>query len=152
MTMAASGYEGGIRVPAVVRWPGRVPAGVVSTQVGITMDLSASILAAAGANLPAEARLEGINLWPLLEKGAKPASRTLFWRVTTNGLNQRAVRDGDWKLLLEGSARLMLFDVSKDPGERSDVAASNTAVVRRLHQQLLAWEKDVDTEAKSARP
>jgi hypothetical protein len=43
----------------------------------------------------------------------------------------------------------MLFDVSKDLGERNDVAAANTAVVRRLHQQLLAWEKDVDSEAKS---
>jgi arylsulfatase A-like enzyme len=142
-------YEGGIRVPAVVRWPGHVPAGVVSTQVGITMDLSASILAAAGATVPADAKLEGINLWPLLAKGAKPVSRTLFWRVTTAGLNQKAVRDGDWKLLIEGTARVMLFDVSKDLGERNDVAASNTAVVRRLHQQLLAWEKDVDAEAKS---
>jgi arylsulfatase A-like enzyme len=142
-------YEGGIRVPAVVRWPGHVPAGVVSAQVGITMDLSASILAAAGATVPADAKLEGINLWPLLAKGAKPQSRTLFWRVTTAGLNQKAVRDGDWKLLVEGGARLMLFDVSKDLGERNDVAAANTAVVRRLHQQLLAWEKDVDSEAKS---
>ena len=142
-------YEGGIRVPAVVRWPGHVPAGVVSTQVGITMDLSASILAAAGATVPADAKLEGINLWPLLAKGAKPVSRTLFWRVSTNGLNQKAVREGDWKLLMEGGARLMLFDVSKDLGERNDVAAANTGVVRRLHQQLLAWEKDVDSEAKS---
>ena len=142
-------YEGGIRVPAVVRWPGHVPAGVVSTQVGITMDLSASILAAAGATVPADAKLEGINLWPLLAKGAKPVSRTLFWRVTTVGLNQKAVRDGDWKLLVEGTARVMLFDVSKDLGERNDVAAANTAVVRRLHQELLAWEKDVDAEAKS---
>ena len=90
----------------------------------------------------------------LLEAGIhvlveKPISRTLFWRVTTAGLNQRAVRDGDWKLLLEGSARVMLFDVSTDLGERNDMAASNTVVVRRMHQQLLAWEKDVDAEAKS---
>ena len=129
-------YEGGIRVPAIVRWPGHVPAGVVSTQVGITMDLSASILAAAGTTVPADAKLEGINLLPLLAKGATPVSRTLFWRVTTAGLNQSAVRDGDWKLLVEGTARVMLFDVSKDLGERNDVAASNTAVVRRLHQTV----------------
>ncbi len=141
-------YEGGIRVPAVVRWPGHVAAGAVSTQVGITMDLSASILAAVGATVPADAKLDGINLWPLLAKGAQPASRTLFWRVSANGLNQKAVRGGDWKLLIEGTARVMLFDVSKDLGERNDVAASNTAVVRRLYQQLLAWEKDVDAEAK----
>jgi arylsulfatase A len=141
-------YEGGIRVPAIIRWPGHVPAGVVTTQVGITMDLSATFLAAAGVT-PPDAKLEGMDLVPLIRAGAKPISRTLFWRVTTAGLNQRAVRDGDWKLLLEGTARVMLFDVSKDLGERDDMAASNTAVVRRMHQKLLAWEKDVDSEAKA---
>ena len=59
------------------------------------------------------------------------------------------MRDGNWKLLLDGLAREMLFDVSQDPGERNDLAAANTAVVRRLHQQLLAWEKNVDAEAKA---
>jgi arylsulfatase A-like enzyme len=142
-------YEGGIRVPAIIRWPGQVPADVVTAQVGITMDLSATFLAAAGATAPTDGKLEGVDLVPLIRAVAKPQSRTLFWRVTTAGLNQRAVRDGDWKLLLDGTARVMLFDVSKDLGERDDVAASNTAVVRRLHQSLLAWEKDVDTEAKT---
>jgi arylsulfatase A-like enzyme len=142
-------YEGGIRVPAIVTWPGHVPAGRVTSQVGITMDLTATIVAAAGSPLPAEARLEGIDLLPILDGRAKPVTRTLFWRVATAGLNQRAVRDGDWKLLMEGSARTMLFDLRKDIGEREDVAASNTAVVRRLYQQLLAWEKDVDGEAKT---
>ncbi len=141
-------YEGGIRVPAIMRWPGRIPAGVVSQQVGITMDLTATILSAAGAPVPAEAKLDGINLMPLLAAGARPVSRTLFWRVT-GGLNQRAVRDGDWKLLIDGPGRAMLFDLGKDIGERNDLSASNTAVVRRLPQQLLAWEKDVDAEAKA---
>jgi arylsulfatase A-like enzyme len=142
-------YEGGIRVPAIVRWPGHVPAGAVSTQVAITMDLSATFLAAAGVSVPAAAKLEGMDLIPLLRAGAKPIPRTLFWRVAAAGLNQRAVRDGDWKLLLEGSARVMLFNVGNDISERDDVAASNTAVVRRMHQRLLAWEKDVDSEAKA---
>ena len=142
-------YEGGIRVPAILRWPGHIPAAVVSPQVGITMDLTATALAIAGATVPADAKLEGINLMPALSKGGQVVPRTLFWRVTTAGLNQRAVRDGNWKLLVEGSARLSLFDVVKDPGERNDLAASNTAVVRKLRQQIVAWEKDVDSEAKS---
>jgi arylsulfatase A-like enzyme len=145
-------YEGGIRVPAILRWPGHVPAGAVTSQVGITMDLSRSILAAAGAPLPPDAKLDGIDLLPLLGKGATPVTRTVFWRVTTAGLNQRAVRDGDWKLLVDGTARVMLFNVAKDLGEREDLAASNTAVVRRLHQQLVAWEKDVDADAKARLP
>ncbi len=142
-------YEGGIRVPALMRWPGRIPAGVVSSQVGITMDLTATFLAAAGAAVPADTRLEGIDLLPLLRPGATPQSRALFWRVNAAGINQRAVRDGNWKLVIEGNPRHMLFDVSKDPGERDDVAAANTAVARRLYQQLQAWEKDVDSEAKA---
>jgi len=142
-------YEGGIRVPAIIRWPGHVPAGATTTQVGITMDLSRTILAAAGAPVPADARLEGIDLVPLLARGATAQPRTLFWRVDTAGLDQHAVRDGDWKLIVEGTARYLLFDVGKDLTERNDVAALHTDVVRRMVQQLRAWEKDVDSEAKS---
>ena len=141
-------YEGGIRVPALMRWPGRIAAGRVTPQVGITMDLTATILAAAGVSVPADAKLEGIDLVPLLRAGAAPQARTLFWRVNTAGLYQRAVRDGDWKLLIDGNVRELLFDVSKDLGERDDVAHANPGIVRKLHQQLLAWEKDVDGEAK----
>jgi arylsulfatase A-like enzyme len=140
-------YEGGIRVPALMRWPGRIPAGAVTDQVGITMDLSRTILEAAGAAIPAEARLDGINLLPAIARGAKAVSRTLFWRVS-GALNQRAVRDGDWKLLIDGPGRVMLFDLSKDVGERNDLSAANTATTRRLAQLLLAWEKEVDAEAK----
>jgi len=142
-------YEGGIRVPALMRWPGRVAAGQVSNQVGLTMDLSATILAAAGANVPAEARLEGVDLLPLVAAGASPSSRTLFWRVNSAGLSQRAVRDGDWKLFIDSPGRAMLYDLRTDVGERHDVSASNTAVVRRLAQLLQAWEKDVDSDAKA---
>jgi arylsulfatase A-like enzyme len=142
-------FEGGIRVPAILKWPGHLPGGVTSTQVGITMDLTRTILAVGDASVPPDAKLDGLNLIPLLRKGGQPVSRTLYWRVNFIGLIQRAVRDGNWKLLLDGTERIHLFDVVKDPGEREDLAASNTAIVRRLRQQLLAWEKDVDSEAKS---
>lgn len=142
-------WEGGIRVPTLIRWPGRVPAGRVTRQVGITMDLGASILAATGTPVPPAAKLEGINLFPMLEGRAPEVERTLFWRVRTGGLDQRAVRSGDIKLLIDGTARLMLFNVREDAAERNDVAQQQTAVVRRLHQQLRAWEKDVDAEAKA---
>ncbi|MFM8536393.1 MAG: sulfatase [Acidimicrobiia bacterium] len=142
-------WEGGIRVPAIVSWPGRLPAGRVTPQVAITMDLSATILAAAGATVPPDARLEGINLLPIIEGTAAVTDRTLFWRVRVSGIEQRAVRSGNWKLLHEGGVRLSLFDLSNDISERNDLAASRTDIVRRLNGQLLAWEKDVDGEAKS---
>ena len=142
-------WEGGIRVPTLIRWPGHVPAGRVSPQVGITMDLTASILAATGTAVPETAKLDGIDLFAILEGRNPPVDRKLFWRVQTGGLNQRAVRSGDMKLLVDGTARFMLFDVRKDISERDDVAQQQPAVVRRLRQQLLAWEKDVDAEAKA---
>jgi arylsulfatase A-like enzyme len=115
--------------------------------VGIVMDLTATILAVTNSRVPAEARLEGINLLPLLQQGAKPAERTLFFRVTQPARRQRAVRQGDWKLLLDGAAPL-LFNVATDVGERNDLAPQRTDIVRKLFPLITQWEQDVDTEAK----
>ncbi len=141
-------WEGGIRVPTIVRWPGRIPARRVSGQVGITMDLTASILAASGTTVPAEARLEGINLLPVLEGRAPEIERTLFWRVA-GARTQQAVRSGEWKLLFDGG-RPMLFNLRADIGERVNVIGQRPEIARRLRQQLTAWQEDVDAEAKRA--
>jgi len=136
-------WEGGIRVPAIVRWPGRIPAGSVSRQVGITMDLTASILAATGTPVPADASLEGVNLFPILQGRAPELERTLFWRVSL-GRTQSAVRSGDWKLVID--ARPMLFNLRKDAGERRNLIGEQTAVARELLRKLEAWQKDVGKE------
>jgi arylsulfatase A-like enzyme len=136
-------WEGGIRVPAILRWPARVPSGVVSAQAGITMDLTATILAAAGVAPPGDLRLEGRDLVPLLVRRGAPVERTFFWRIATAQRQQRAVRQGTWKLLLDGDD-LLLFDLRTDAGERHDVAARHPDIVRALHARLREWEKDVD--------
>jgi arylsulfatase A len=136
----SSVWEGGIRVPAIVRWPGRIPAGSVSRQVGITMDLTASILAATGTAVPADASLEGVNLFPILQGRAPEIERTLFWRVTL-ARTQRAVRSGDWKLVIDG--RPMLFNLRDDVGERRNLIGEQTAVARELLRKLEAWNKEV---------
>ena len=143
----ATVWEGGIRVPAIFRWPGHIPPGGVSSQVGITMDLTASILAATGTAVPAEARLEGINLFPALEGRVPEIERELFWRIA-GARPQQAVRAGDWKLLYDGG-RAMLFNVRTDLGERNDVMRERSEIARRLAPLLAAWQKDVDSEAKS---
>ena len=143
-------WEGGIRVPAIIRWPGRIPAGSVSGQIGITMDLTASILAVTRTSVPPEARLEGINLLPVLEGRAPEIDRTLFWRVT-GARPQQAVRSGDWKLLLDGG-RAMLFNLRTDIAERSNLIGQRSDIARRLQPMLAAWQEDVDAEAKSAPP
>jgi arylsulfatase A-like enzyme len=140
-------WEGGIRVPAIFQWPGRVPAGRTSAQVGIVMDLTATILAVTNSTVPADARLEGINLIPLLQPGAARLERTLFFRVTQQGRRQRAVRQGDWKLLVDGAAS-MLFNVANDIGERNDLASQRIDLVQKLFPLIGAWEQDVDAEAK----
>jgi arylsulfatase A-like enzyme len=142
-------WEGGIRVPAILRWPGHIPTGRVSGQVGITMDLTASILAATRSPVPADARLEGIDLLPILEGRAPEVERTLFWRVT-GPRTQVAVRSGDWKLLFDG--RPMLFNLRTDLGERNNLVGQRGDIARKLEPLLAAWQKDVDAEAKRGTP
>jgi arylsulfatase A-like enzyme len=140
-------WEGGIRVPALIRWPGRIPAGKVSDQVGITMDLTASILAATGTAVPVEARLEGINLIPVLEGRAPEVERTLFWRTTTGNRSQKAVRRGDWKVVIDGT-HTFVFNVRTDISERQDLASRRQDIAQKLQPLLADWERDVDAEAK----
>jgi arylsulfatase A-like enzyme len=141
-------WEGGIRVPAIFRWPGRIPAGRASSQVGIVMDLTATILAVANAQVPADARLDGMNLLPLLQQGRPRIERTLFFRYTLPARRQRAVRRGDWKLVVDGQ-NSMLFNLATDVGERNDVARQRTDIVRRLFPLIAQWEQEVDAEAKA---
>jgi arylsulfatase A-like enzyme len=143
-------WEGGIRVPAILKWPGRIPAGQTSAQVGIIMDLTATILAATGSPVPAEARLEGIDLVPLLHPRRAKLERTLFFRYTLPARRQRAVRQGDWKLMIDGP-NSMLFNLAADAGERNDLASQRSDIVRRLFPLIAKWEQEVDAEAK-ARP
>ena len=141
-------WEGGIRVPAIFRWPGQLPAGRVSPQVGITMDLTATVLAATGTPAPDTRQLEGINLLPSLTGKSPLIERTLFWRVMLANRRQWAVRSGDWKLVIDADAA-MVFNLKSDPGERSDMARTRQDVVNRLRPLLDAWQNEVDNEARS---
>jgi arylsulfatase A-like enzyme len=135
-------WEGGIRVPLILRWPGELPRGKVSGQVAITMDITASILAATGVRPPATYRPDGIDILPILRGKAPLLERRLFWRWARPDRQQRAVRSGQWKLLVDGS-HLLLFDLSVDPGERTDLVASRPDLVATLMRLLADWEADV---------
>jgi arylsulfatase A-like enzyme len=140
-------WEGGIRVPAILRWPGRLPAGRTSTQPGIVMDLTMSILAATNTSVPPDARLEGVNLLPVLAGQSPAVERTLFWRTQT----QKAVRRGDWKVLVQGDAAF-LFNLRADAGERNDLARERVDLIRTLRPLIDAWEADVNAERKALAP
>jgi arylsulfatase A len=141
-------WEGGLRVPTIMRWPGEVPAGKVSTQVAITMDLTASILAATNTPIPEQAALEGVNLFPLLKTPHALVERTLFWRTDAGSRVQAAVRKGDWKLLVDGT-HTMLFDLRTDLKERNNVAARQPTIARELYLSLGGWQRSVDADARA---
>jgi arylsulfatase A-like enzyme len=140
-------WEGGVRVPLIARWPARVPRGRLSPQVGITMDLTATILSVAGVAVPAEAKFDGRDLLPQLANGAPPVERTLYFRNVIPARAQRAVRQGDWKVVVDGP-NTMVFDLKRDAGERYDLARERQDVARRLRPLLATWEADVDADAK----
>ena len=137
-------WEGGIRVPCILRWPGHVPAGKVSHQAGISMDLTATVLAACGVAPPVGRKLDGIDLLPLL-KDNRTVERTFFWRITRPSLNQRAVRQGKWKYVRDNGYKL-LFDLSVDPGERKTLAYHHPDLVAKLRKRLADWENEMAKE------
>ncbi len=144
-------WEGGIRVPMLAKWPGQIPPGRVSDQVGITMDLSASIVAATGSTLPATAKYEGINLFPILEGRAPEVERTLYWRTNVGNRTMRAIRSGDWKVVVDAN-HVFVFNLRQDVGERNDLTYQRTDIARRLRPMLAQWEQDIDAEALVNQP
>lgn len=132
--------EGGIRVPAIVRWPGRIGAGQVSEQVAISMDWLPTLLAAAGGAPDPAYPSDGQNLLPQLLGQAPVQTRTLLWRYKANA--QRAIRSGDWKYLrIAGNE--FLFDVVKDQRERANLARRHPDVFRQLKSQWEQWNQQM---------
>jgi len=139
-------YEGGIRVPCIVRRPGVVPRGATSEQPCITMDLSASIVRAAGAAPPPGRTLDGIDVLGDIAAGRPVQSRTLFWRARRGERTWRAVRDGSLKYLSRQDGTALtewLFDLTADPAEKEDLSARRPDDAKRLKALLADWEREV---------
>ena len=128
--------EGGIRVPALIRWPGRIKAGQTSPQVAISMDWLPTLLAAAGTEPDPGTPPDGENLLPVLLGLGAPTPRTLFWRYKANA--QRAVRSGNWKYLKINDNEF-LFDVVADQRERANLSAKYPEVLARLRSNWESW-------------
>lgn len=139
-------WEGGLRVPGILRWPGRIAAGQVSDEIASTLDLLPTFASLAGAALPAGRRLDGLNLWPWLSGQAERSPRSTFFFYGYTHL--QAVRDGRWKLVLKRPAdppwtswygRMIdavpaaeLYDLRHDWGESRNVAEQNGGIVERM--------------------
>jgi arylsulfatase A-like enzyme len=129
-------YEGGIRVPFMVSWPARLPAGTAFHEPVICMDILPTAAAAAGVPLPADRTYDGKNLLPYLTGEARgPVHEWLFW---DGGEGKRAVRHGRWKLV-DNFGKLELFDLEADVGEKNDLSGKHPEIVQRLRVALEEW-------------
>ena len=164
-----SHYEGGIRVPCLVRWPGVTPAGHVSDVPVHVVDWVPTLLAAAGGKPPGgDHPLDGIDLAPVLRGGRGPG-RALFWylpfyEVRWGATPAAIIREGDWKLIeffgdwfdpqgrYVPGARVELYQLREDIGEQRDRAADEPARVRALQGKLHAWLRSVPAEIPGPNP
>ncbi|MBV6644637.1 MAG: sulfatase [Cyclobacteriaceae bacterium] len=140
-------FEGGIRVPAIISWPGNIQAGTVVEEPGIGMDVFPTFLKIAGVEQPDYA-LDGQDLMPMIRKSQKSPHQALCWEYA----GQFAIRKGNWKLSLntmldfrrEGP-ELFLADLNIDPEETINMADENPEIVQKLRKELDAWYESVKT-------
>ena len=148
-------YEGGLRIPLIVRWPGRAPAGrVVDTPV-VNLDWLPTLLELAGVEAPRD--LDGISLAPLLEGRDKLPVRPFFWHfphyTNQGGQPGGAVRAGDWKLIeFYQDERVELFNLARDPGESTNLAAAEPGRVGDLRSRLAAWRLSLEAQTNLPNP
>jgi arylsulfatase A-like enzyme len=127
--------EGGVRVPAIVRWPGVTRPGQLSGQPVITMDWTATMIAAAGAKIDPNYALDREDLKSVLSGERVPFDRTFFWRTRRQG----GMRSGHWKYIREGDKEF-LFDLAFDEREQADFAASGAKKLAELKAEFDKWE------------
>lgn len=146
----ATVFEGGIRVPAVIRWPGRIQAGVQFQQPAAAWDLLPTLAGAAGVPLKGGQPLDGEDLHRIFKGEASPRKRDeLFFSVETGQGRQLALRHGDWKLVETGSGRArMLFNLGQDPNETKDLAAEQPKLVEDLAARMRRWVKTAPPETE----
>ena len=148
-------YEGGTRSPTFALWPAGIPAGSRTDEPTMTMDLLPTFAALAGAEIPAQRRLDGVDLSPLLRGEVRCLERRLLFWEQPIGVHIRhftnrrwAVRDGHWKLLRERQGRpLELYNLDGDPREYKNVADIYPDIVDRLEQAYREWREDVWSDA-----
>lgn len=143
-------WEGGIRVPCLVRWPGHIPAGQVSPQVAMNADITATLLAAAGAAPQAAAPLDGLDLLPVLSGVEAPFARTIYFRYKRLAQRRLAVMSGDRKYVWDNGEK-WLVDLAADPGETRNLASACPTEVAQFEQMLAAWQADVRAPRLDAR-
>ncbi|HUV67273.1 MAG TPA: sulfatase-like hydrolase/transferase [Sedimentisphaerales bacterium] len=135
----ASLFEGGHRVPAIAWWPGSIPAGKVTDELAIGMDLLATVAALAKIDLPKDRKLDGISLKDVLLKQAPLPDRHCFWGYGKRGT---AMREKNWKFITSNKGQ-DLYDLNADPGEQQNLAGKHPERVEAMQQAVTQWLKEI---------
>lgn len=137
----AQTWEGGIRVPCIVRWPdGGVPSGQVNHEFLTSLELFPSLAAATQAVIPDDLVLDGFNWWPVLRGEIESPRENMFWKRK----NRIAARVGHWKWVdMEGKSG-GLFDLSKDPGETNDLSEEEPDILKSIQEAYKGWISDME--------
>ncbi len=148
-------YEGGLRVPLIARWPGRIKAGAVTATPVVNTDLLPTLLELAGRKAPRG--LDGRSFAQLLRGQGALARRTLYWHfphyTNQGGRPAGAVRDGNWKLIeYYDDGALELFDLGRDVSETTNLASQQRARARALRGRLAAWRRLVGAQQNTPNP
>jgi arylsulfatase A-like enzyme len=147
-------FEGGMRMPTVIRWPGKIPAGIDNDEIMTTMDLLPTFAKLTGAEVPTDRVIDGKDIWPVLTGNAKSPHEAFLYH---KGNKLAAVRSGKWKLYLggaegkgrRGSRGSALYDLEADIGEKANVLPDHPDVAERLRGYASAFEEDL---AQNCRP
>jgi arylsulfatase A-like enzyme len=140
-------YEGGIRMPAIMNWPARIPAGQVISEPGASMDIFPSFLKAAGGD-PSQYELDGRDVLPVVAEGARSPHKTLFWEMD----DQTAVRRGNWKLVLNGRLvegappedAVHLADLENDMAEGNNLQDKHPEITAELKAAAEKWRAGIE--------
>ncbi|MGH8247063.1 MAG: sulfatase-like hydrolase/transferase, partial [Gammaproteobacteria bacterium] len=142
-------YEGGLRIPLIVRWPGRIKPGVVTAVPVVNTDLMPTLLDLAGVEPPAG--MDGRSYARFLRGGSALEARTFLWHFphynNQGGRPSGAVREGNWRLIeFYDDARVELYNLARDIGEQNDLAAREPKRVAALRSRLPAWRKEIGAQ------
>jgi arylsulfatase A-like enzyme len=140
-------YEGGMREPAIIRWPGKIPDGQVNDELLTTMDLLPTFAKLAGAKIPDDRVIDGKDIWPVLVNKESSPHKAFFYhqrRVL------KAVRSGKWKLHVDGENPVALYNLEDDISEKNNVIDGNQAVVDELLSYIQEFQKDIKNNNRPA--
>jgi arylsulfatase A-like enzyme len=132
-------WEGGLRVPFIMRWPGKLPAGKVTDEFITALELVPTLLSATGTPAPEGIVMDGFDMLPILRGEAKSPRKDMFWQRRTD----KAARVGNWKWLDSAKGK-GLYDLSTDISEKKDLSKEKPEVLKMMQEQFAAWRKTMD--------